>query len=121
MISNHLFPFFNYKIQERCGKLSLERIINVLEGFGFKRIEAEVYVYLAKKGPQKAKELADALKIPKRQLYSILKNLHGKGVITTCHKQTTTFSALDFEKTLDLLVKDNIEQAKTIKETLEKP
>jgi sugar-specific transcriptional regulator TrmB len=100
--------------------LSLERIINVLEGFGFKRNEAEVYVYLAKKGPQIARNLADALKIPKRQLYSILKNLQRKGVVTTCHKQTTTFSALGFEKTLDLLLKDNIEQAKTIKETIEK-
>ena len=77
-------------------------------------------MYLAKKGSLKAKDLADALKIPKRQLYSILKNLQAKGVVTACHKQTTTFSALDFEKTLDLLVKDNIEQAKTIKETLEK-
>lgn len=100
--------------------MSLERIINVLEDFGFKRIEAEVYVYLAKRGPQKAKELVIALKIPKRQLGSILKKLQTKGIVTVYHKQTTLFVAVEFEKTLNMLVKDNIEQAKAIKETLEK-
>ena len=100
--------------------MSLERIIKTFEGFGFKRIEIEVYIYLAKTGPQKAKDLADALKIPKRQLHSALKKLQTKGVVTAFHKHTTVFSALNFEKTLDLLVKDNIEQTKTIKKALEK-
>jgi sugar-specific transcriptional regulator TrmB len=99
--------------------LSLERIIKILESFDIKRKEAEVYVYLAKKGPQNAKDLADALKIHKRQLYSILKKLQFKGVVSATHKQITIFSALDFEKTLDQLVKDNVEQAKTIKKILE--
>ena len=100
--------------------MSLEKIIKILEGFGFKQIEAEVYVYLAKKGPQKGHDLVDALKIPKRQLHSILKNLQAKGVVTAYHEQTTVFSALDFEKMLDRLLEDNIKQAKTIKKTLEK-
>jgi sugar-specific transcriptional regulator TrmB len=99
--------------------LSLERIIKIFESFGFKRIEAEVYVYLAKKGPQKAKDLAGALKIRKQQLYSILNKLQAKGVVIATHKQTTVFSALDFEKTLDQLVKDNVEKAKAIKKILE--
>ena len=100
--------------------MSLERIIKTLESFGLKKIEAEVYVYLAKRGPQRAKELADAMNIRRKQLYSILKSLQAKGVITACHEHTTVFSALDFEKALDLLVKDNLEQVKAIKENLEK-
>lgn len=99
--------------------MSLERIIEVLEDFGFKRIESEVYVYLAKKGPQKAKDLVDALKIPNRQLNSILKKLQTKGVVIATHEQKTVFSALDFEKTLDQFLKDNVEQAKAIKKILE--
>lgn len=99
--------------------MSLERIIEILESFGFKRIEAEVYVYLAKKGPQKAKDLADALKIRQQQLYSILNKLQAKGVVIAIHKQTTVFSALDFEKTLDQLVKENAEQEKALKKILE--
>jgi sugar-specific transcriptional regulator TrmB len=106
-------------MQKRCDKLSLEKIITILEGLSLKRTEAEVYVYLAKKGPQKAKDLADALKIRKRQLYSILKKLQAKGVVTASHKQTTVFSALNFENALDLLLKNNIEQAKALKKTLE--
>ena len=99
--------------------MSLERIIKILESFGFKRIEAEVYVYLAKKGPQKANDLADALRIHKRQLYSILKKLQTKGLVIATHKQTKVFSAIDFEKTLDQLVKENVEQAKAMKKILE--
>ena len=61
--------------------MSLERIIKALRGFGLKRIEAEVYVYLAKKGPQKGRDLADALNIRKQQLYPILKKLEEDGLI----------------------------------------
>ena len=94
-------------------------MLRTLESFGLKRVDAEVYIYLAKKGPQKAKDLADALKIRKRQLYPILNKLQAKGVVIAIHKQTTVFSALDFEKTLDQLVKQNAEQEKAIKKILE--
>lgn len=100
--------------------MSLERIIKILEGFGFERIEAEVYVYLAKKGPQKEMDLSDALKIRKRQLYFILKKLQAKGVVSVSPEHPAVFSALPFEKTLNRLVKANIEQAKAIREIMEK-
>jgi len=99
--------------------LSLERIIKTLESFGFKRKEAEVYVYLGKKGPQEVKDLAEALTIRKRQLKFILKNLQSRGVVTASYEHATVYSALDFEKTLDLLEKENIQKTKAIKKTLE--
>lgn len=89
-------------------------MLRTLESFGLKRVDAEVYVYLAKKGPQKGIDLADALKIRKRQLYSILKALQDKGVVTVSPEHPTLFSALAFEKALDLLVEANVEQAKAI-------
>lgn len=98
--------------------MSLERIIETLESFGLKRIEAEVYVYLGKKGPQEVKNLAEALKIRKRKLYFILKNLQAKGIVTANHKYATVYSALNFEKTLDLLEKENIQKTKAIMKTL---
>lgn len=101
-------------------KLSLERIIKTLESFGFKRKEAEVYVYLGKKGPQKVKDLAEALNIRKRQLKLILNNLEGRGVVTASYERASVYSALDFEKTLDLLEKENIQKTKAIRKTLEK-
>ena len=95
--------------------MSLERIIKILENFGFKRIEAEVYVYLAKRGPMKAKDLAKALKIRSPELNLILESLQAKGTVTVIHDNQVVFKAVAFEKTFDRLVNDNIEQVKTIK------
>lgn len=94
-------------------------MLKTLESFGLARKDAEVYVYLAKTGPQKVTEIINSLKIRKRQVYPILKNLQRRGMVTVSLEKTTFFSALAFEKTLDLLVKDNIEQAKIIKEIKE--
>ena len=99
--------------------LSLERVLRTLEGFGLTRVDAEVYVYLAKKGSQKGTDIADALKIRKQQLYSILKSLQDKGVVTASLEHPALFSAVAFEKALDLLLEANMEQAKAIKETKE--
>jgi len=82
--------------------LSLERVIKALIGFGLTRVDAEVYVYLAKKGPQKAVDLAKALNINKQKIYASLKNLQTKGLVS---KDRTIFSALPFEEALDLLIK----------------
>jgi len=97
--------------------LSLERIIKTLEGFGLKRIDTEVYVYLAKKGPLKAGEVAAALKLSKQKVYRILKNLQKKGVVTVSLQCSSLFIAVAFEKVLDMLVKADLEQAQAIKET----
>lgn len=94
-------------------------MLRTLESFGLKRIDAEVYVYLAKKGPQKGTNIADALKIRNQQLYSILKTLQDKGVVTASPEYPALFSAVAFEKALDLLVETSMEQAKAIKETKE--
>ena len=99
--------------------MSLERIIKTLEEFGLKRLDAEVYIYLAKKGPLRAEEVAATLKLSKQKLYHSLKNLQRKGVITAGSEQPAFFSALVFENVLDLLVRVNFEQAKAIKETKE--
>jgi len=97
--------------------MSLERVLKTLEGFGFAKIDAEVYICIAKKGPQKVTDIADVLKIPKQHLYPILKKLQNKGVVIVSPEQPTLFSAIAFEKALDLLVKTNIEQARAIKQT----
>ena len=94
-------------------------MLRALEGLGLKRMDAEVYVYLAKKGPQKGLNVADSLKIRKQQLYSILKNLQTKGVVTTSSECPGLFSAVLFEKALEVLVEANMEQAKAIKESKE--
>ena len=97
--------------------MSLELVLKTLEGFGLSRIDAEVYVYLAKKGPQKGRELANALQVTKQQLYPSLKNLKNKGIVTASLERPALFSAIAFKKVLELLIEIKVEQAKAIKET----
>lgn len=97
--------------------MSLERVLKTLEGLGLSRTDAEVYVYLAKKGLKNGRELADALQVTKQQLYPSLKNLRNKGVVTVSLEHPTLFSAVAFEKVVELLIAIKVEQAKAIKET----
>ena len=99
--------------------MSLERVLKTLEGFGLSRMDAKVYVYLAKKGPKKGRELANALQVTKQQLYPSLKNLKNKGVVTASLERPALFSAVAFEKVVELLIKIKVEQAKAIEETRE--
>ena len=90
-------------------------MLRTLEGFGLSRPDAEVYVYLAKQGPKKVSIIAEALKIRSRQIYSILKTLQDRGLISASSKRPTLFSAVAYEEALILLVEENLEQAKAIK------
>lgn len=81
--------------------MGLERIINALVNLGLSRSDAEVYTYLAKKGKQKAADLADELSCSKKQIYLNLRNLRGFGLID---KDGTSFFALPFEEALSLLI-----------------
>lgn len=99
--------------------MSLERVLKILENFGLAKTDAKVYVYLAKKGPKRKKELTDEFKLTDQQLYASLKNLLGKGVVIASVEKFALFSALDFERVLDLFVKANMEQAQAVKENKE--
>jgi len=99
--------------------MSLERVLRILENFGLARTDAKVYVYLAKKGPKRETDLSSAFKLTEQQLCSSLKNLQSKGIVTATVEKSALFSAVAFERVLDLLVKVNIEQAQAIKETKE--
>jgi len=94
-------------------------VLRLLEDFGFSKVDAEVYVYLAKTGPQKGKDLNDGLKMPKQQLYLALESLQTKGVVARSSGSPALFSALAFEELLNLYVRLNVEKAKIIKENKE--
>ncbi len=97
--------------------MSLERVLKLLETFGLARADAEVYIYLAKKGPKSEQDLATSLKMKENQLCISLKSLQSRGIVTATIEQSALFSAVAFEKILELIVKANIEQAVAIKKT----
>lgn len=99
--------------------MSLERVIKALIGLGLTRVDAEVYVYLAKKGPQKVVDLARVLKFSKQKILTSLENLQNKGIVTVNLEDCTVFYALPFEKALELLIKTEKQQTQVMQETKE--
>jgi sugar-specific transcriptional regulator TrmB len=86
---------------------------------GLSQRDAEVYVFLAKEGPQKARNIAEALKVYKQQLYCSLKNLRDKSIVNATLKHPAEFSAIPFDKALDLLVKAHLKETQSIEQDKE--
>lgn len=95
----------------------MERVLKILDGFGFSRVDSEVYVYLAKTGPQNGKDLTAGLGLSKYQLYLALKNLKEKGVITSNLENNKVYSAVTFEELLNAYIELNEQQAEIIRQT----
>ena len=94
--------------------MSQEKALKTLESLGFTQLDAKVYVFLAKKGPQKAGDVAKCLKIPKQSIYFIIRNLQSDGIVTSTVERPARFSAVPFERVLDLFVNAKMEEAKQI-------
>lgn len=97
---------------------SEELMLKILFDLGFTETEVSVYVYLTKKGPQKAGIIGKALNLYKQRLYRSLRKMQNKGVIEASG-YPARFSAVSFEKVVDLLIKANIEQAKYVMQNKE--
>lgn len=91
--------------------------MKLLERVGLSSVDAEVYIFLAKVGPQRIKDLTESLNRTKQQLYPALKSLQKKGIVNVCSKRSTIFSAIAFEELLNQHVELTIDRAQTIKET----
>lgn len=94
--------------------MSLERILKALIGLGLSQTDAKIYVHLATAGPATARTIINNLTINKRQIYRSLKALQQKGIASENDEYPAEFSALAFEKALDLLLEVKKEQAKSL-------
>ncbi len=99
--------------------MSLKRVLKALTKLGLSQREAEVYVYLATNGPQKAVNIAETLKLNKQHLYSTLKSLQNKRIVNVTHEYSAQFSALPFETALDILAEAQRKEAQSIEENKE--
>jgi len=89
-------------------------VLKALEEFGISKSDANLYIYLAKKGPKKASELGKTLRISKQQLYPALRNLESRGLVIASPDRPSKFSALPFEKVLECLIHLKKEKFKEI-------
>ena len=94
--------------------MSLKRIIKVLASLSLSQTDAQVYIYLATNGPNKARAIVDYLNVNRGQVYKSLKRLQNKGVAIASDERPIEFSAVPFEDVLDILMKIKKEQAKVL-------
>jgi sugar-specific transcriptional regulator TrmB len=99
--------------------MSLTRVIQALVALGLSRVDAEVYVHLAKRGPVEIVNLATALRLSKKKLANSLNILRSKGIVTGTFEDNTRFSALPFEQAIELLINIKTEQTQIMQETKE--
>jgi sugar-specific transcriptional regulator TrmB len=96
--------------------MSLEKALKTLMSLGLTLMDAQVYVYLAKKGPCKGNNLAQALKLPRKQLGLCLENLLNKGMVSTITEGSGKYFAIPLEEVLDEFMKASKEQATALQE-----
>jgi sugar-specific transcriptional regulator TrmB len=90
-----------------------------LMSLGFTEIDTQVYLFLLTEGPEKAREIAEALNLYNQQLFPVLKKFQNRGLVNASHDFPAFFSAVLFEKVLDYIVKAKKEQHKTLQESRE--
>jgi len=80
--------------------------------FGFKRSDAKIYVYLAKKGPHNARDICDEMNLPKQQVYPCLEKLQNRGIVAATLQHPAIFRALPFERVLEMYAHSKMDEAK---------
>ncbi len=91
-------------------------IHKTLIDLGFEPLEAEIYVYLVLNGPQRVSAITAALGINRQQIYLALRKMEKRKIIFGSPNFPTIFSALSFDKVLDLLAQTNLHEAKRIEQ-----
>jgi sugar-specific transcriptional regulator TrmB len=99
--------------------LTQEWMFKTLENLGFKRVDAEVYLFLTMTGPQKARNIANALRLQKQQLYRSLKTLQNRGMVHASLESPAYFSAVQLDIVVDSLAKAKKEQVITLQQSKE--
>ena len=84
---------------------SLKIIENTFLKFGLSRNEIRVYIYLARSGMCKAREISDALSLHRTETYRILRDLEKRGLISSVLEKPLKFIAAPFEEAIDTLIK----------------
>jgi sugar-specific transcriptional regulator TrmB len=94
--------------------LGAKTVENVLKDLGLTEKEIEVYVFLAKHGVLKSREVARQVRKDKAQVLRILKSLQNKGLVESTLEAPKRFVVVPFENVLDAFVKAKRDEATLI-------
>lgn len=95
----------------------MELAIKTLGKIGLTENEAQIYIYLARRGPCSERQLARAIGLTALQLVDRLQSLKDKGFVTSIESTCNVFSAVPLERILDSLEKSKLEEIKRLKRT----
>ncbi|MDW8034744.1 MAG: helix-turn-helix domain-containing protein [Nitrososphaerota archaeon] len=80
------------------------KLFEELSEYGLTPNETKVFIQLLKLGPITASEIGRSLGISRTEVYNILTSLQNKGIIEASLDRPAKFSAVGFEKALDILI-----------------
>jgi len=95
-------------------QLSLDQALKALKSLGLTDIDAQVYVYLSKRGPHGLIDLGDALKVTNLKLARSLENLLARGMVDSAPEPRGMYSAVPLERVLNEFEKAAKEKAKAL-------
>lgn len=95
-------------------------MIKALVDLGLPIVDAEVYVYLTKNGPLGVMDIAEKLKLNKKQLEFSIQNLQEKAMIKAKNKLSVEFNAISYEEALNLLIGIRKKQTEALNEMRKK-
>ncbi|MCL4435890.1 MAG: hypothetical protein M1503_01705 [Thaumarchaeota archaeon] len=91
-----------------------ETVLDILGDFGLTAKESEIYVLLCKKGPLKGLEVSKMLGMHKGEAYRVLKSLQRRGMVESIIESPLRFSALSFERFLNMHIEAKRREADTL-------
>jgi len=95
-------------------RLTQEPVIKTLIELGLTRRDSEVYLLLAKKGTLRVRDMSHTLKLNRQQLHRTLKSLQSKGIVNSTLERPARFSAIPFEKAMDIFIKARMEEVQRL-------
>jgi sugar-specific transcriptional regulator TrmB/CBS domain-containing protein len=87
-------------------KLDEKRLFEILRELGLSKREADIYIYLSRKGPQKAHSVAVHLDIDRAQMYRSLTSLQEKGIVELTLEAPKRYIAVPIESLLGSYIND---------------
>ncbi len=96
--------------------MSLDQILKALMDLGLSNTDAEVFIFLATKAPQKASDIAEALRMNNKRLYPSLKNLQNRGIVNCTGDYPKLFSTVPIEEAMSSFINANLKEAQKMEE-----
>lgn len=85
------------------GEAVEDRIVEAMKGHGFNASEARIYVALLKNHPATGYELAARSGVPRSAIYTVLKKLHGLGLVNAIQEKPAKYVPLSPDQLFALL------------------